>query len=78
MADAAQTSEYETSVETDSLEQVVQLSVVEEIEEVEQELGEESQEEPEPRPAPTRRNGRPGIPSFDEIIQGTKSESDDE
>lgn len=59
-------------------EPVVQLSVVEETIEVVDAIGEESQEEPEPRPAPTRRSGRPGIPSFDEIIQGTKSESDDE
>lgn len=43
------------------------------------ELGEEPQIEPEdfePKPAPTRRNGRPSIPSFDEIVQGTKSEDD--
>ncbi|MFM6963712.1 MAG: septation protein SepH [Micrococcales bacterium] len=30
--------------------------------------------EPEPRPAPTKRTGRPSIPSFDEIVQGTKSD----
>lgn len=30
----------------------------------------------EPKPAPTRRNGRPSIPSFDEIVQGTKSEEE--
>ncbi|MBP6043210.1 MAG: DUF3071 domain-containing protein [Rhodoluna sp.] len=33
-------------------------------------------EEYEPRPAPTRRNARPSIPSFDEIVQGTKSEEE--
>lgn len=43
------------------------------------ELGEEPQIEPEeiqPNPAPIRRNGRPSIPSFDEIVQGTKSEDE--
>ena len=33
-------------------------------------------EDYEPKPAPTRRNGRPSIPSFDEIVQGTKSEDE--
>ena len=33
-------------------------------------------EDYEPKPAPTRRNGRPSIPSFDEIVQGTKSEEE--
>ena len=33
-------------------------------------------EEPEPTPAPIRRSGRPSIPSFDEIVQGTKSEDE--
>ncbi len=32
--------------------------------------------EPEPTPAPIRRPGRPSIPSFDEIVQGTKSEDE--
>ena len=32
--------------------------------------------EPEPRPAPTKRNARPSIPSFDEIVQGTKSDDE--
>lgn len=32
--------------------------------------------EPAPRPAPTKRNARPSIPSFDEIVQGTKSEEE--
>lgn len=39
----------------------------------------ESQEEvelPAPAPSPIRRNGRPSIPSFDEIVQGTKSEDE--
>ena len=43
------------------------------------EIGEEPQisaDDIEPRPAPTRRNARPSIPSFDEIVQGTKSEED--
>ena len=43
------------------------------------EPGEEPQVAPddfEPKPAPTRRNGRPSIPSFDEIVQGTKSEEE--
>lgn len=31
---------------------------------------------PEPSPAPIRRPGRPSIPSFDEIVQGTKSEEE--
>ena len=35
-----------------------------------------SDEDYEPKPAPTRRNGRPSIPSFDEIVQGTKSEDE--
>lgn len=42
-------------------------------------LGEEPQIEPEeilPNPAPIRRPGRPSIPSFDEIVQGTKSEDE--
>jgi hypothetical protein len=42
-------------------------------------LGEESQldaEDVPPNPAPVRRNGRPSIPSFDEIVQGTKSEEE--
>jgi hypothetical protein len=30
----------------------------------------------EPAPAPVRRSGRPSIPSFDEIVQGTKSEDE--
>jgi hypothetical protein len=34
------------------------------------------QEAPEPTPAPVRRNGRPSIPSFDEIVQGTKSDDE--
>jgi hypothetical protein len=29
-----------------------------------------------PNPAPVRRSGRPSIPSFDEIVQGTKSEDE--
>lgn len=33
-------------------------------------------EEPGPTPAPIRRTGRPSIPSFDEIVQGTKSEDE--
>ena len=33
-------------------------------------------DEPEPSPAPVRRSGRPSIPSFDEIVQGTKSEEE--
>lgn len=33
-------------------------------------------EEPAPAPAPIRRSGRPSIPSFDEIVQGTKSEDE--
>jgi hypothetical protein len=36
----------------------------------------ETTEDYEPKPAPTRRNGRPSIPSFDEIVQGTKSEDE--
>jgi hypothetical protein len=43
------------------------------------EIGEEPQVEPEeiePNPAPVRRSGRPSIPSFDEIVQGTKSEEE--
>ena len=43
------------------------------------ELGEEPQLDPEeisPNPAPIRRSGRPSIPSFDEIVQGTKSEDE--
>jgi len=42
-------------------------------------LGEEPQIDPEeilPNPAPIRRSGRPSIPSFDEIVQGTKSEDE--
>jgi hypothetical protein len=31
---------------------------------------------PEPTPAPVRRSGRPSIPSFDEIVQGTKSDDE--
>ena len=31
---------------------------------------------PAPTPAPIRRSGRPSIPSFDEIVQGTKSEEE--
>ena len=45
----------------------------------EYEIGEEPQISPEdiePKPAPIRRNTRPSIPSFDEIVQGTKSEDD--
>lgn len=39
--------------------------------------GEQSQiEEIAPNPAPIRRSGRPSIPSFDEIVQGTKSEDE--
>ncbi len=33
-------------------------------------------EEPSPKPAPTKRNSRPAIPSFDEIVQGTKSDEE--
>ncbi len=33
-------------------------------------------ERPEPTPAPVRRTGRPSIPSFDEIVQGTKSDDE--
>lgn len=33
-------------------------------------------EEITPNPAPVRRSGRPSIPSFDEIVQGTKSEDE--
>ena len=43
------------------------------------EIGEEPQVEPEeiePNPSPVRRSGRPSIPSFDEIVQGTKSEDE--
>ena len=43
------------------------------------EIGEEPQLDPEeiaPNPAPVRRSGRPSIPSFDEIVQGTKSEDE--
>ncbi len=36
----------------------------------------EAEQEPAPRPAPVRRNARPSIPSFDEIVQGTKSEDE--
>lgn len=42
-------------------------------------IGEESQdveEEITPNPAPVRRTNRPSIPSFDEIVQGTKSEDE--
>lgn len=36
-----------------------------------------SEEElPAPAPAPIRRSGRPSIPSFDEIVQGTKSDDE--
>lgn len=41
--------------------------------------GEENQDVPEeiqPNPAPVRRAGRPSIPTFDEIVQGTKSEEE--
>lgn len=41
--------------------------------------GEENQDEVEeiqPNPAPIRRPGRPSIPTFDEIVQGTKSEEE--
>ncbi|MFM6977473.1 MAG: septation protein SepH [Micrococcales bacterium] len=31
---------------------------------------------PAPAPAPVRRSGRPSIPSFDEIVQGTKSDEE--
>ncbi len=53
--------------------------IISEPEAVHFELGEEPQIAPdefEPKPAPTRRNSRPSIPSFDEIVQGTKSEED--
>jgi len=43
------------------------------------EIGEEPQldaDEIAPNPAPVRRSGRPSIPSFDEIVQGTKSEDE--
>ena len=47
------------------------------VEEVsEAEASQETIDEPAPRPAPTRRNGRPSIPSFDEIIQGTTSDEE--
>lgn len=36
----------------------------------------EEEPEPLPTPAPIRRSGRPSIPSFDEIVQGTKSEEE--
>lgn len=36
----------------------------------------EIESEPAPSPAPIRRSGRPSIPSFDEIVQGTKSEDE--
>lgn len=55
------------------------IDIVIETETSDFELGEEPQVSPddfEPKPAPTRRNGRPSIPSFDEIVQGTKSEDD--
>jgi len=41
-----------------------------------EETAEEPAVEPAPAPAPIRRNGRPSIPSFDEIVQGTKSEDE--
>lgn len=34
------------------------------------------EELPAPAPAPIRRSGRPSIPSFDEIVQGTKSDDE--
>lgn len=58
---------------------VTQPITVLSVEDVPENLGEESQIEPEevhPNPAPIRRNGRPSIPSFDEIVQGTKSEEE--
>lgn len=64
----------EPTIDTQTIDVVIEETVV-----VEPELGEESQLEPEeiePRPAPTRRPGRPSIPSFDEIVQGTKSDED--
>ncbi|MEN9749904.1 MAG: hypothetical protein RL149_982 [Actinomycetota bacterium] len=64
----------EPTIDTQTIDVVIEESVM-----VEPELGEESQLQPEdiePRPAPTRRPGRPSIPSFDEIVQGTKSDED--
>lgn len=40
------------------------------------EIQSESDSEPAPSPAPIRRSGRPSIPSFDEIVQGTKSDDE--
>jgi hypothetical protein len=38
--------------------------------------GDAVEETQEPSPIPARRSGRPSIPSFDEIVQGTKSEDE--
>ncbi|MEY4320096.1 MAG: hypothetical protein RLZZ471_37 [Actinomycetota bacterium] len=47
-----------------------------EVKEVEVVDSPENTETPAPAPAPIRRSGRPSIPSFDEIVQGTKSEDE--
>lgn len=70
----------EPTTETQTIDIVVEAVEIEaEPEAATFEIGEEPQVDPaeyEPRPAPTRRNVRPSIPSFDEIVQGTKSEED--
>jgi hypothetical protein len=58
--------ERAAETQTQSIEVVVETSNPEPVEVM----------EPTPTPAPIRRSGRPSIPSFDEIVQGTKSEDE--
>ncbi len=75
VVEAVSTPEVISEAEASQL-PVEEIVVVEEVV-IEDVVAETSTEEPAPRPAPVRRNGRPSIPSFDEIVQGTKSEDDE-
>lgn len=55
-------------------ERVTETSTTQTVEiEIEEDLVDQT---PAPAPSPIRRAGRPSIPSFDEIVQGTKSEDE--
>ncbi len=67
---ARDADEVEPNATTQSIEIVPEVAAVEKDE---QEVETNSIA---PNPAPVRRPGRPSIPSFDEIVQGTKSEDE--
>lgn len=74
LLDALKKKREERATET------IQISVVEEkmAEQpaIDSNASQSQEDEPAPSPAPIRRTGRPSIPSFDEIVQGTKGEEE--